>query len=53
MSIINEISENLQKGKAKLVKEQVQTAIDEGVSSKELLSALISLIMLIVFSPFI
>ena len=30
MSIINEISENLQKGKAKLVKEQVQTAIDEG-----------------------
>ena len=41
MSIINEISENLQKGKAKLVKEQVQTAIDEGVSSKELLSALL------------
>jgi len=41
MSIINEISENLQKGKAKLVKEQVQTAIDEGVASKDILSALL------------
>lgn len=30
MSILNEISENLQKGKAKIVKELVQQALDEG-----------------------
>ena len=37
MSIINEISENLQKGKAKIVKELVQQAIDEGISASEIL----------------
>ena len=30
MSLLNEISENLQKGKAKIVKELVQQAIDAG-----------------------
>lgn len=37
MSILNEISENLQRGKAKIVKELVQQAIDEGISPKEIL----------------
>ena len=41
MSILNEITENLQKGKAKLVKEQVQTAIDEGIANKDILGALL------------
>ena len=38
MSITNEISEFLQKGRAKNVKELVQQAIDEGVSAKEILN---------------
>lgn len=38
MSILNKISENLQKGKAKVVKELVQQAIDEGIPAKEILS---------------
>jgi len=37
MSILNEISEQLQIGKAKIVKELVQKAIDEGISAKEIL----------------
>ena len=37
MSILNEISENLQKGKAKVVKELVQQAIDEGIPAKQIL----------------
>lgn len=37
MSILMEISENLQKGKAKIVKELVQQAIDEGVPVKQIL----------------
>ncbi len=37
MSILNDISENLQRGKAKVVKELVQQAIDEGMSAKEIL----------------
>ena len=37
MSILNEICENLQKGKAKVVKELVQQAIDEGIDAKEIL----------------
>ena len=37
MSIYLEISENLQKGKAKIVKELVQKAIDEGLPAKEIL----------------
>ncbi len=37
MSIFNEISENLQKGKAKIVKELVQQAIDEGHSAQLIL----------------
>ena len=41
MSILNEITENLQKGKSKLVKEQVQAALDEGIASKEILTALL------------
>jgi corrinoid protein of di/trimethylamine methyltransferase len=38
MSIFNEISENLQKGKAKDVKELVQAAIDQGISAKDILN---------------
>ena len=37
MSILNEISENLQKGKAKIVKELVQQALDEGVRPADIL----------------
>ncbi|MBQ2848570.1 MAG: corrinoid protein [Clostridia bacterium] len=37
MSIYLEISENLQKGKAKAVKELVQKAVDEGLPAKEIL----------------
>lgn len=37
MSILNEISENLQQGKAKAVKELVQKAIDEGIDAKVIL----------------
>ena len=37
MSILNEISENLQQGKAKVVKELVQKAIDEGMDVKTIL----------------
>ena len=37
MSILNEISENLQCGKAKVVKELVQQAIDEGITAQEIL----------------
>lgn len=36
--IIQEISENLQKGKAKLVKELVQKAIDEGIPVSQILN---------------
>ena len=38
MSIINEISENLQKGKAKIVKELVEKAVSEGVEAVEILN---------------
>ena len=38
MSILNEISENLQIGKAKLVKELVQKAVDEGLSAETILN---------------
>ena len=38
MSILIEISENLQKGKAKIVKELVQKALDEGVSANDILN---------------
>lgn len=37
MSILMEISENLQKGKAKIVKELVQKAIDDGMDVKTIL----------------
>ena len=37
MSILTEISENLQKGKAKIVKELVQQAIDDGIDVKTIL----------------
>jgi len=37
MSLLQEISENLQKGRAKNVKELVQQAIDEGLPVKEIL----------------
>lgn len=37
MSILNEISTNLQQGKAKVVKELVQKAIDEGIGAKQIL----------------
>ena len=38
MSILVEISENLQKGKAKIVKELVQQALDEGFSPERILN---------------
>ena len=38
MNILTEISENLQKGKAKLVKELVQSAVDQGVDAETILS---------------
>ena len=38
MSILTEISENLQKGKAKIVKELVQQAIDAGMNPAEILN---------------
>ncbi len=37
MNILNEISQNLQIGKAKIVKELVQKAIDEGISPESVL----------------
>lgn len=37
MSILVEISENLQKGKAKIVKELVQNAVDQGINAKQIL----------------
>lgn len=37
MSILDEISENLQKGKAKVVQQLVQQAIDEKISAKDIL----------------
>ena len=37
MSILNEISENLQKGRAKAVKQLVQQAIDEGLPAGQIL----------------
>ena len=38
MSIYNEISENLQKGKAKIVRELVEQAIDSGAKAEEILN---------------
>ena len=38
MSILNEISENLQKGKAKIVKELVEQALNEGCSPADILN---------------
>ena len=38
MVILSEISENLQKGKAKIVKELVQQAIDEGANPEQILN---------------
>ena len=38
MVILSDISENVQKGKAKIVKELVQTAIDEGSSPERILN---------------
>ena len=37
MSILTDISENLQKGKAKIVKELLQQAIDQGIPVREIL----------------
>ena len=37
MSILNEISENLQRGKAKIVKQLVQQAVDEGIPVNQIL----------------
>ena len=37
MSILQDISENLQKGKAKIVKELVEQAITEGLTAKQIL----------------
>ena len=37
MTILEDISLNLQKGKAKVVKELVQQALDEGIEAKVIL----------------
>lgn len=37
MAVLEEISEYLQKGRAPIVKEKVQTALDEGISPKDIL----------------
>ena len=37
MSILNDISENLQRGKAKVVKELVQQAVDAGIPAQQIL----------------
>lgn len=37
MSVITDISESLQKGRAKVVRQLVQTAIDSGISANEIL----------------
>ena len=37
MSILNDISENLQRGKAKVVKELVQQAIEQGIPAQQIL----------------
>lgn len=37
MSILTDISENLQRGKAKVVKELVQQAIDSGIPAQQIL----------------
>ena len=37
MGILNDISENLQRGKAKVVKELVQQAIDQGIPAQQIL----------------
>ena len=37
MSILTDISENLQRGKAKVVKELVQQAIDAGIPAQQIL----------------
>ena len=37
MAILDEISEFLQKGRAPIVKEKVQAALDEGISAKDIL----------------
>ena len=41
-NLLNEISENLQKGKAKIVGELVQQAIDEGASPDDVLESLLA-----------
>jgi len=38
VNILNEISEHIQKGKSKIVKELVEKALDEGVSPEEILN---------------
>ena len=38
MSILNEICENLQKGKAKIVKALVEQALEEGVPAEQILN---------------
>ncbi|MBR6739564.1 MAG: corrinoid protein [Clostridia bacterium] len=38
MSILNEISENLQKGKAKVVKELVEKAVSDGIAATDILN---------------
>ena len=38
MTILNEISENLQRGKAKAVKELVQQALDQGLPVEQILN---------------
>ena len=40
MSILNEINENLQKGKAKIVCSLTETALAEGVAPKDILQSM-------------
>ena len=41
MQILNDIFENLQKGKAKAVKELVQQALDQKIAVKDILASML------------
>ena len=51
MSILQDISTNLQIGKAKIVKTLVQQALDEGISAQDILSQGLLDLSLIHISP--
>ena len=52
MTILNEISEQLQNGKWKLVKELVQKALDEGVPAQQILNEGLLAVMQVIGEQF-